>query len=175
MKKMQKICLLSVSVLSLLWIFLFTAMDVSADTKDVKIRINEGTSSCTWQNVHFWTADVKSTEWTTGVTTYIDCSLMKWTWQKVTYQVTTMTWQTSSSTIPSSNLKIKWWTVTQTWSLWTTSSPSNFTAFGTTAIEIYSKAINKIWVMHETLSLQLTIPAWQAPDLYQWSAVVTVQ
>lgn len=175
MKKMWKIGLLSLSLLSLLWVFFFTAMNVSADTKTVEVKIKEWTCGCTWQKVDFWTSDVKAVDQTATTTTYIDCSIMKWTGQKVTYQVTTLTWQSSTKVIPANKVEIKWTAVTQTWSMNTTALPASYTPFSATAITVYSKLANTVGVIHETFDMKITIPGWQAPDKYVWSWVVTCE
>lgn len=177
-KKLLKIGVLCCALLSC--VFVLSTQNVEAESVNTaKVKLTDGTSTCTWVDFDFWSAIVsgatqkKTTSWT------INCTFKKSTGEKVTYKLDNLVNTGNSSyNIALTNVKLKGGTVTvSAWNLTTTSALTTLTAFQSSTIsqKVYTRTYDKLGTMSQKIELELTIPAWTPAWVYSGSITLDIE
>lgn len=172
-KKALKIGALCIALLSC--VLVFWVREVSAQSiKEVRVKINDWSSTCTWVDFDFWTKNVSASDQSYEISWTVNCSLLKGTWQSVKYTLTALTWSTTNTTIANSKVQLKNLWVTPTGTLNNTALQTSYAALSG-VLTIYSKTNTQVWTMYDDLMLKITIPWWTPPDTYVWKLTLKIE
>lgn len=177
-KKLLKIGVLCCALLSCVFV-LSTQNTEAASVKTAKVKLTDGTSTCTWVDFDFWSATVSGVAQTKTTSWTINCTFKKSTGEKVTYKLADMVNTDSSSySIAATNVQLKANAATLVaGNVPTITDLSSFTAFAssTTTQKIYHRAYNEIWSMSQKVELKLTIPAWTPAWTYSGAITLDIE